>query len=348
LASSDVTTPLTDWQKNSTNLFDSSGNFIVTNPIAAGAAHRFYRLGPTPLDSATADFSLKGFATLNGGTTGGEGGATVTVTNRTAFRDAVNLAGPRIVQIDGAIDIGISIFRDKTNKTIIGLGTNAMLYGNLQFQNCTNMVIRNLNLLYPAGDAMTVQDFSEQIWIDHCSFGESGDGQLDITHGCNLITVSWCTFSYTNAANTHRFSSLVGHDDSNGAEDEGRFQITYHHNWWGSLCRERMPRVRYGTVHVFNNYYSAAGNNYCKLSAIDAELFIENNFYQDIDEPWRKETTGKINALGNLFQNVTGTNVPASDPVFTPPYPYVARPAINVPMVVTNHAGVGNGPFKPL
>ena len=43
----------------------------------------------------------------------------------------------------------------------------------------------------------------------------------------------------------------------------GRKLVTWHHNWWSSNVHERMPRVRFGDVHVFDNYYSSSGNNYC-------------------------------------------------------------------------------------
>jgi pectate lyase len=65
----------------------------------------------------------------------------------------------------------------------------------------------------------------------------------------------------------HRFSNLVGHSDNNASEDAGRLHVTFHHNWWGQLVHERMPRVRFGRVHVYNNFYNSPGNNYCIRAA---------------------------------------------------------------------------------
>jgi pectate lyase len=350
------------WFFNGTNLLANATNaaVAVTNVQPADAGGFSVRITNT-LGSVTSrvavltvtapggapDFSLYGHAALNGGTTGGAGGTTVTVTNKADFQNAVNQAGPMIVQVDGSIDLATTLISGKADKTIIGLGTNATLLGDLQFQRCTNVIVRNVQSINPASDGMTIQDFCERIWVDHCTFGECGDGQIDITHGSDFITVSWCQFTYTNIANLHRFSSLVGHDDANGFEDEGRLHITYHHNVWGTLVRERMPRVRFGGVHVFNTYFHAPGNNYCTLSATNAQVLLENNYYQDIDEPWRKETTGRINATGCVLVNCTNTDVPVADPVATPPYSYWLEPAADVPGVVTTNAGAGKGPFAP-
>jgi pectate lyase len=344
LAATNLSLGVTNWPVVATNTFDASGQFIVTNPVAPGAGAQFFRLQALNPPIAP-DPALVGFATLNGGTTGGTGGDTIMVTNRADFRAALNLASPTIVQVAGAIDIGNTIIRGQSNKTVLGLGTNATLLGNLQFQNGTNIIVRNLHITNPSGDGITLQDFSERVWVDHCTFGDCGDGQLDITHGSDIITVSWCKFAYTTNQTSHRFCSLVGHADDNAAEDQGRLSITYHHNWWSTLCHERMPRVRFGHVHVFNNYYFAPGNNYCATATISSELLLENNSYRSVDEPWRKETGGKVRALGNVFVSVTGNNVPATDTVFTPPYTYALQLAADVPMTVTNLAGAGRGPF---
>ena len=38
----------------------------------------------------------------------------------------------------------------------------------------------------------------KNVWLDHCSFGISFDGNVDIENGANGITISWCTFGDTN------------------------------------------------------------------------------------------------------------------------------------------------------
>lgn len=52
----------------------------------------------------------------------------------------------------------------------------------------------------------------------------------------------------------HAKTSLVGHSDSNGDEDTGHLRITYANNYWLNLG-SRGPSLRFGTGHVYNNYY---------------------------------------------------------------------------------------------
>jgi len=69
-----------------------------------------------------------------------------------------------------------------------------------------------------------------------------------------------------------------------------------------------------------------------------------------VDEPYDKITelgeTGLIRNLGCEFESCTGI-ILYNDTVFTPPYNYTADPAVDVPNLVTNHAGVAKGPFAP-
>lgn len=75
------------------------------------------------------------------------------------------------------------------------------------------------------------------------------DGLLDVTHGCFGITLSY------NILHDHWKSSLVGHSDSNGAEDVA-IRVTYHHNYWYNL-NSRLPSFRFGQglVILIINYH---------------------------------------------------------------------------------------------
>lgn len=52
---------------------------------------------------------------------------------------------------------------------------------------------------------------------------------LDITHACDFVTVSY------NYLHDHWKGSLVGHSDSNSAEDKGHLLVTFHHNYFSNL-----------------------------------------------------------------------------------------------------------------
>jgi pectate lyase len=264
------------------------------------------------------------------------------VTNATQFTAAVTAAGTGIVQVVGTITLTGNV-APRSHKTIIGVGTNATIVGDLNIRRATNVVVKNLHFTNPEGvgdgDGITVEE-SRNVWIDHCTFYDCADGALDITHGSDLVTVSWCKFFYTFNSG-HNFVNLVGHSDNNVAEDAGKLRVTYHHNWWSTLCVERMPRVRFGRVHVFNNYFNSPGNNYCVRASIQSEVLVENNFFENIDEPYEKfDPPGLIRASNNLTVNCTAVQN-FDDTVFTPPYTYSAEAPANVPVTVTNQAGAG-------
>ncbi len=340
---------------------------VVTNSLGVVTSAVATLTLSTPPPAGTPD----GYATLNGGTTGGVAGPTVTVNNFTDFEFYVGAAAPYTVLVDGTINLGSSNVRVRNNKTIIGLGTNATLIGDLKVFGNNNVIIRNITFTNPNGvgdsDGLTLQECLN-VWVDHCTFVDCDDGSLDISHGADWITVSWCHFYYTNPANDHRFSNLVGHSDSASAEaeDTGKLHITFHHNWWGQLVHERMPRVRFGRVHVFNNYYNAPGNNNCIRAARDCEVLVENNYFDSVKNPWELYRTtgadGKVFASNNIEVNTTwavgddsnsilipGTDVLASSAngLNPPPYAYSLAVAASIPAAVTDGAGVGKGPFAP-
>lgn len=45
-------------------------------------------------------------------------------------------------------------------------------------------------------------------------------------------------------------ASLVGHSDSNSAEDTGHLHVTYANNYWSNI-NSRAPSFRFGTGHIF-------------------------------------------------------------------------------------------------
>jgi pectate lyase len=271
--------------------------------------------------------------------------------------------------VQGTVNLGGSNVRIRDNKTIIGLGPNATLVGNLKLFGNNNVIIRNITFTNPGGagdnDGLTLQDCLN-VWVDHCTFVDGADGNLDISHGADWVTVSWCHFYYTNPSASHRFSNLIGHSDNNAGEDAGKLHVTYHHNWWGQLVHERMPRVRFGRVHVYNNFYNTPGNNNCIRAAIGSEILVANNYFDTVKNVWELYRTtgvdGKVFATGNIEVNTTwaagddsnSNQIPGKDVLSaeanglnTPPYPFVLDAAAEIPNSVTNNAGAGKGPFAP-
>lgn len=90
-----------------------------------------------------------GFASLNGGTTGGNGGTVVTVSNQADLVKYASAAGKYIVKVSGKITItpkGYEV-RVASDKTIIGVGSNAEIAeGGFFLGEVKNVIIRNLRI----------------------------------------------------------------------------------------------------------------------------------------------------------------------------------------------------------
>ena len=127
------------------------------------------------------------------------------------------------------------------------------------------------------------------------------------------------------------------------------------HNWWSNNCHERLPRVRYGRVHCYNNYYDCSGNKYCIGVGVESNIRVENNYFNNVDRPWADYYKGKAYRAGvigwntgNVFQNTTIPSWSENNyaTVFKPPYSYKMDDANNVPALVRAYAGTRN-PYPP-
>ena len=310
-----------------------------------------------------------GWATLSDGNvpytiTGGSAGATVIVTDEPNFKAYATSSLPYVIIVPTTITMtrGAEVVSVRSNKTIIGIGSNPGINGGLNISNRSNIIIRNLSVWYedaaqgcsdPWTDGIRTQSGANHIWIDHCSFFDSPDGLLDPTDRSNYITISWCKFYYTpGSENTcHRFTNLVGSTDDGNDGDPGKLKETFHHNWWGSGCKERMPRVRFGQVHVFNNYYSdLMSGGYCHGVGVECQIRVENNYYNTVPNPWKNYSQAGIQGkigwnTGNVFHNCpvpTWAPNDYNDPnkIFVPPYSYTLDAGADVNTIVMNGAGV--------
>ncbi|OHB51635.1 MAG: hypothetical protein A2Y12_01975 [Planctomycetes bacterium GWF2_42_9] len=289
--------------------------------------------------------------------TGGAAGTVVTPTTAAQFNSYAISSAPFIIQVSGTIDLS-SISNHtvyvKSNKTIIGIGTSPTIYGHLDLKNgVSNIIIQNVNITYNANegstdpwtDGITIQDGTHNIWVNHCNIYNAPDGLLDISGGADFITVSWCKFYYEYGIynTTHHFANLVGSSDSDTG-DRGKLHITFHHNWWSKRCVGRMPRVRFGQVHIYNNYYDCNSNDYCIHPGYEAQLRVENNCFYKVDEPINEqEATSLVYASGNYMSGCTNIHTSiGGDTVFTPPYSYSLDTGADSRFIVQAGAGVNN------
>ncbi len=287
-------------------------------------------------------------------TTGGKGGTIAVVDNAVDFKELVETVDVSyIIRISGEIDLGAvgGTVDIHSNKTIAGVDPNATITGQLGFEKgSSNIIIERLNItnpgIYGEGDGISLKEDIKDVFITKCTFYDCKDGCLDITRKSDWITVSWCKFYFTASNSNQSRVSLIGSSDS-ATEDIGKFHVTFHHNWFGSFCWQRMPSVRYGRVHVYNNYYNCPGNLYCIRSRIQADCLIENNYFDSVNDPYYiyvhepGEIKGKIRASGNVFDNCTGRVDDGDDDVFMPSYSYTLDKVLDVPTMVRLGAGAG-------
>jgi pectate lyase len=324
---------------------------------ASGAADTGAAGGCT---GAAAD-PLVGWASVAGlnvnTTTGGAGGPTVKVSSLSDLN--TNAAGTtaRILEISGKIAGNVTI---GSNKTLVG-SCGAEIDGHIQMTGSVNVIVRSLTIVgynctdnpsdcSGGADAVTVERQAHHLWFDHDDISNGSDGNLDITHASDFITVSWTKFHYSGrrtdpagAAGGHQFSNLIGHSDSNASEDTGHLTVTFHHDWWADNVVERMPRVRFGRVHLFDNLYTAAGDDYCVGVGVNADILDENDVFVGVKNPIDSQdysnSASIIQSSGDLFQTTTGTTQDIGGTAFTPPYPYTLDPASDVETAVKNGAG---------
>ena len=285
---------------------------------------------------AQAANQLVGWATQNGGTTGGSAGTVVNVSTASAFLSAINSSTSQTVRLTANITLS-GMNPVSSNKTIIGSGTGKTITGGgLNVSEDHNVVIRNLNFTGWDDDAINVQTSSTNIWIDHNSFSNGYDGAVDIKRGSDFVTVSW------NRTFNHNKTMLLGHSDDNGSQDIGHLRVTYHHNWFDGTT-QRHPRVRFGNpVHVYNNYYYK-NSGYGVASTEGAGVLVEANSFESVSDPYHlgegDSGPGTLVARNNLLVGSGSGQTGGS--VKSIPYSYTADAAANVKSIVTANAGAG-------
>ncbi len=263
------------------------------------------------------------------GTYGGIQGPTTDVTTIPEFLTAAASPAARVIKVHGHLvgDVVIG-----SNKTIEGV-EGAVLEGYMRIEGSQNIIVRNLTLKgknctdsptdCSAGDDAIEVRGSHHLWFDHLDVSDGSDGNLDIIQGSDYVTVSNSKFWYSGTGREHRFSNLIGSADNN-PPDEGKLRVTWHHNWWAEHADQRMPRTRYGLIHVFNNLYTTSGNSYCANAGFHATVLLENNVFQGVNSP-HTVSGGNLLSRGNVYDTVTGTQ-DQTGMAFDPPYLYTVDP----------------------
>jgi pectate lyase len=295
-------------------------------------------------------------------TTGGGNATPITVTNIADFTNAVRGTNAAVVYVQGNLSGSVAI---GSNKTIVGV-CGAQFTGHLAVDRSVNVILRNLKIVgfnctdqgavqamacSGGDDAVSVENSAHHVWFDHDDISDGSDGNLDITQASDFVTVSWTKFHYSTlradlvggadatGASGHRFSNLIGAADNNPI-DVGHLNVTWHHNWWADNVNQRMPRTRYGKIHIFNNLYTSVGDSYCIAPGMAASIRDENNVFNGVKAPFNlnmDDPTTVLTSLGNLFMGNAG--VADIGTAFTPPYVYT--PEATTALEAAIRAGAG-------
>jgi pectate lyase len=271
-----------------------------------------------------------------------------------------------------------------SNTTLIGIGSTAKLINaSLSIKRVSNVIVRNLTIVAPcdvtpvwdSGESRWNSEFdsilvysSKRVWIDHNKFTdapvtddklavengqvkECHDGAVDVIHASDYVTVSYNVFDQ------HDKNNLIGSSDSSTDED-GHLTVTFHHNLYNKVM-ERAPRVRYGKVHVYNNYYAGSKSdspykhNYSLGVAYKAQILSSNNVFDIVGapncsyvvkNPGSSSKTGAIKDTGSLLNGSPlnlATACSFASASWTIPYTAVPDAAADVKANVTAGAGVG-------
>lgn len=274
-----------------------------------------------------------------------------------------------------------SVVRIPSNTTLLGVTPDAgFVNASLHVSGVSQVIVRNLLLRNPCDvepkwdandgargnwnsryDGISVSN-ARHVWIDHNSFTdapvtddtqpvENGmpkqchDGALDITNGADFVSITYNRFAL------HEKNTLVGGDDR-AIGDRSHLRVTFKGNLFEHVS-ERAPRVRYGQVHLLNNYHvgdrkhPVYAHNYSVGVGIEAHIIAHGNAYEiqgakDCRQVVRAPGGGAgvhVDAGSTLNRQPLAGCAHGGDVGWRVPYPFAALPAQQVPQHVLANAG---------
>lgn len=308
------------------------------------------------------DFALSGWATESGGTSGGKGGQTITVSTGTALAQALkekqDSSTPLTILVEGSItpansgELSKIDVKDVSDVSIIGAGSGAEFNGiGIKVVRASNIVLRNLKIYNVAigdKDAISIEGPADHIWVDHCELHaeyqnvdkDHYDGLLDVKAESEYITYSW------NYLHDSWKTALVGSSES----DTFDRKLTMHHNYFRN-CNSRLPLFRGGSGHVFNNLFEDVHSTAIN-SRLGACIRVENNSFHKVQNPWISAYSDDLGGVELVCNYVDGESdfALSGDDMHEPldctgvvPYDYdqVLTHVDHVAELVSTHAGVG-------
>lgn len=229
----------------------------------------------------------------------------------------------------------------KSNKTLVGLGSESRVIGaNFILNGVNNVIIRNLTIenvnpsIIEAGDAISMNN-THHIWLDHLTTRLISDGHVDMYDSKN-VTLSWNRFEGDNAyscGSRDQYVNLIVDSEA-----------TYHHNYF-RRGNGRNPDVKGqgAKVHLFNNFWNDI-TRYSIGVADFGQAKVEGNYFENSVKPHWNYKNGLIDAniQSNVYTGLSGTDSfkdTGSNMTWSIPYAYSRGDATQARQAIITGAG---------
>jgi pectate lyase len=184
--------------------------------------------------------------------------------------------------------------KNKSDITIRGADDSSANFGIHIAGSASNVIVQNMTIGLlqggEAADSISIEGMSSgkpsNIWIDHNTIfasltmcpgagDASFDGGIDMKKGAHHITVSY------NYVHDYQKVALNGYSDSDTANSASL--TTYHHNRFENV-KSRLPLLRFGKAHIYNNYFSNVHSSGINVRMGGLAL-IEANYFENVVNP---------------------------------------------------------------
>lgn len=207
--------------------------------------------------------------------------------------------------------------KNKSNITIKGSADSTANFGIHIAGDAHNIIVQNMTIGLlqggEAADSISIEGMSSgkpsNIWIDHNTIfasltscagagDASFDGGIDMKKGANNITVSY------NYVYNYQKVALNGYSDSDTLNTASR--TTYHNNRFENV-KARLPLLRFGKAHIFNNYFNNVLTSGINVR-MDATALIESNYFENVKNPVTSRDSSRI-GYWELRDNYVGSGI---------------------------------------
>jgi pectate lyase len=291
----------------------------------------------------TPQLKIIGYANVDGSTTGGLNGKTVTVSTLSDLKKSAESDSPLIIKVSGVIT-GSGFVSIKSNKSILGMkgsrieGVGLLVYGT------SNVIIQNMTIKNVVTYSnIVIKEGAHHVWVDHCDLSSDRtrgwdyyDGLLDVGNRADYVSLSW------NKLHDSHIPMLIGFGDAN-TNDTGHLRTTVYNNYFYN-CSERQPSTRFGYIHCFNNYL-LNGSGYGIGVTMGATVRTDNNYFENQKVPIFTDYNARpgyvSGAATNYYKGSGANKISTSASTWVPAYEYKSAliAVANVPSTIVNGAG---------